>query len=74
MRGAGLLTGAVKGKPGPGSFSWNPKPLSAWWGVGVWDLPVAPTVAPSAFPNGNCLEGGDLLLHHPPRVPPAASQ
>lgn len=71
VRGAGLLTGAVKRRPRPGSCSRTPKPLSVRGGSGLARGPgsLAFIVALSAFPNGNCLEGGDLLLHQPPRAP-----
>ena len=49
MRGAGLLTGAVKGRPGPGSFSWTPKPLSAWSGGGGSGLACGPNRGPFYF-------------------------
>lgn len=68
VRGAGLLTGAVKGRPQPGSCSRTPKPLSVWGGSGLARGPgsLALIVALSAFPNSDCLGGGDLLLRQPP--------
>lgn len=74
VRGAGLLTGAVKGRTRPGSCSRTPKPLSVRGGSELAHSPVslALIMALSTFPNGS-LEGGDLL-RQPPRAPPAAPQ